>query len=113
MATRRPLVRFDGRTQELPPGDSVAGAGGGAVTASIATTTVAPAVYYSHEFTVAEIGTLPTQSVECWFGENDDYEFDDLDDHTVTASAGTDQVLFSIFSDGPIVGEYKIYYRII
>lgn len=110
MALRRPLVRINGRTKELPSGDDLPVPG---VSLSSIVITIVPA-RFGHVEQGASVGAaLPSNAVECWLSPNSDFDADDLSDVSVVGVADTGVVNFTLSCDGPIVGDYLIRYRLL
>jgi hypothetical protein len=86
------------------------GGGGGSV--QKVELTVATAVQRQAQITMAVPGTLATQTVICQLVPNADWDADDLADLSVRAEAATDQIIFTITRDGPLVGSFAVAYQI-
>lgn len=111
MAVRRPLVNISGITQELPVGDTLPGAGGSLSFSSV-TVSVPTAQFGSAFVTVSAAGVTPTSKIICFLVPNSDYDADDLNELSVTATPLTDNIEFSLSDHlgGPIVGSLDISY---
>lgn len=86
------------------------GGGGGSV--QKVELTVATAVQRQAQITMEVPGTLATQTVICQLVPNADWDADDLADLSVRAEAATDQIIFTITRDGPLVGSFAVAYQI-
>ena len=86
------------------------GGGGGSV--QKVELTVSTAVQRQAQITMSVPGTLATQTVICQLVPNADWDADDLADLSVRAEAATDQIIFTITRDGPLVGSFAVAYQI-
>lgn len=86
--------------------------GGGGGTVQKVELTVATAVQRQAQITMSVPGTLAAQTVICQLVPNADWDADDLADLSVQAEAATDQIIFTITRDGPLVGSFAVAYQI-
>lgn len=112
MAVRNALVIIAGVVQEMPGGDTLAGAGGGGGSIAQATLSVGPAVYGQAEVSVSVGGVTSTSKVLAQLVPNDEWDADDLAEISVVPTPGAGVIVFSILRDGPIAGDFSVNYQV-
>lgn len=117
MATRNPLVVIAGQLQELPAGDSVAGAAGSVGPAgpcraeSVAfTVPYSTRKYLDIDIPVATIAATDTvlSAMLLSFSDSDENDLDDLVEIEVNARAGAGFVSVVMRSDGVFGGKFVL-----
>lgn len=113
MAVRKALVIISGAVQEMPGGDTLAGAGGGGGATILQTSlVVGVAQYGSAVVSVAVVGTSATSNVLAQLAPNDEWDADDLAEFDVVATPTTDAIAFTILRNGPIGGTFAVNYQV-
>jgi hypothetical protein len=74
------------------------------------TVSISPVKYGQAGVTVALAGVTPSNFFQCQLVPNADFDADDLEGFKVAAEAGTNEVVFTIYTAGPIVGQFDISY---
>ena len=95
-------------------GQSLLGAGNVSVSAAIfkAVVSVVPAKIGQAERVVTDANVSANSKIMCQLEPNSDFDADELAEFALSAQAGNGQIIFTIVSDGPIVGVFNILYTI-
>lgn len=86
--------------------------GGGGASASTATLNVNPAQYFQAVVTATDAAALATSSVLCHLAPTADWDADELDGFSVTATASAGAIDFCLMAPGPIGGAFKVIYTL-
>lgn len=95
-------------------GQSLLGAGNVSVSAAIfkAVVSVVPAKIGQAELVVTDANVSASSKIMCQLEPNTDFDVDELAEFILSAQAGNGQIIFTIVSDGAIVGDFNILYTI-
>ena len=95
-------------------GQSLLGAGNVSVSAAIfkAVVSVVPAKIGQAELVVTDANVSASSKIMCQLEPNTDFDVDELAGFSWAAQAGNGQIIFTIVSDGAIVGDFNILYTI-
>ena len=95
-------------------GQSLLGAGNVSVSVAIfkAVVSVVPAEIGQAERVVTDANVSASSKIMCQLEPNTDFDVDELAEFILSAQAGNGQIIFTIVSDGAIVGDFNILYTI-
>lgn len=114
LLTGKQDVLISGQNIKTINGQSLLGAGNVSISAAIfkAVVSVVPAKIGQAERVVTDANVSANSKIMCQLEPNADFDADELAEFALSAQAGNGQIIFTIVSDGPIVGVFNILYTI-
>ena len=114
LLTGKQDVLISGQNIKTINGQSLLGAGNVSISAAIfkAVVSVVPAKIGQAERVVTDANVSANSKIMCQLEPNTDFDVDELAEFILSAQAGNGQIIFTIVSDGAIVGDFNILYTI-
>ena len=114
LLTGKQDVLISGQNIKTINGQSLLGAGNVSISAAIfkAVVSVVPAKIGQAELVVTDANVSASSKIMCQLEPNTDFDVDELAEFILSAQAGNGQIIFTIVSDGAIVGDFNILYTI-